>query len=460
MPDVPTGAELQDVSAGTENVMTLPDNPTWATNLPDIPTEVIEVQNLPAFKDDHGYINVVSAGGVLSSFVICTSGFNTVKTKLTSFTKVALTGPKGCGISLLCAVMYLLFRGVVDCLYLTPRSFVYSDNVRDYFRTFANKLQHQDTELHSALGSEEKFSSSVPTLIKAYANGLAEDQPLFLFVDLSFYAGHNKDSVTSLLDILLEHFHIKKVCMILSLSSSANNLSSNVDKINSVKFESILKKFQIVTVRDFTEGEARTYATKMHKTIKYDEIKHFCGTNPYLLSFLENATDIDVYQSTVESKILKFLEDNLDLKQEPHSLSEYIVRNGIGTCIKFARYANNGAALNRSEMQSYYDTWLFKNNLILEDEAVDAEQDEAQGDEDEAQGDQAEQKIQQQEGHEVGTKTLRWSFPTFGRVFLELIDNFINKSTEEMVQSVCLKERSFAGYWKIFSTSQGVTIRC
>jgi len=280
----------------------------------------------------------------------------------------------------------------------------------------------------------------------------ADKHQLFLFVDLSFYASHTTESVGKLLDILLGLSFNEKVCMVLSLSSGANNLSSNLYIINSKKFEAILKTCQKLTVKGFTEGEARTYAKKMHKAIKYDEIKHFCGTNPYLLSFLENATNFYAYQSTVQSIIVRFLDENLDLKQEPDSISDYIVRNQLGTCIKFARCANSGAALNRSEMQTYYNTWLCKNNLMLEDEAVDAEQDEAQADEDEAQGDedqgdQAEQNIQQQEGHEVRTKTLRWSFPTFGSVFLELIDNFIDKNTEEMVQSVCSKERCFAGYW-------------
>ena len=137
--------------------------------------------------------------------------------------------------------------------------------------------------------------------------------------------------------------------------------------------------------------------------------------------------------------------------------------------MKFAHCARNGAALNSHDMDIYYNTWLCKNHLMVVEEAVDAEQDEAQGDEDEqdeaqgdeddeqdeAQGDEAEQIIQLQEEHEqVETKTIRWSFPTFGKMFLELLDGFVTQSTVEMVDEVCMKEPSFAGFWFEVSISR------
>ena len=94
-------------------------------------------------------------------------------------------------------------------------------------------------------------------------------------------------------------------------------------------------------------------------------------------------------------------------------------------------------------------------------EAVDAEQ-KAQGDEaeqDEAQGDEAEQKIQLEEKHEqVETTTIRWNFPIFGKIFLELLEGFVTQNPADVVEDVCMKEPSFAGFWseaKIFKHFMG-----
>jgi len=67
------------------------------------------------------------SSGVLCPCVIFTFNFNIVKTELKIHKKVALHGPKGCGKSLLTAVMYLLFNQVVDSLYLTPHSNIFVD---------------------------------------------------------------------------------------------------------------------------------------------------------------------------------------------------------------------------------------------------------------------------------------------------------------------------------------------
>ena len=96
------------------------------------------------FENHHDYINVVSSG-VFCPYVIFTSNFNTVKTELKKHKRVALHGPKGCGKSLLSIVMYLLFMEVMDCLYVTPRSFEKDKFVVEYFKEVANKLEDQHT---------------------------------------------------------------------------------------------------------------------------------------------------------------------------------------------------------------------------------------------------------------------------------------------------------------------------
>ena len=78
--------------------------------LPNIPTEAVELENLPMFENHHGYINVVSSG-VLCPYVIFTSNFNAVKTELKKHKRIALHGPKGCVKSLLSIVMYVIYGG-------------------------------------------------------------------------------------------------------------------------------------------------------------------------------------------------------------------------------------------------------------------------------------------------------------------------------------------------------------
>ena len=42
---------------------------------------------------------------------------------------------------------------------------------------------------------------------------------------------------------------------------------------------------------------------------------------------------------------------------------------------------------------------------------------------------------------------LKWNFPTMGKLFLDILNDFVKKSTKEVLKSLCEKEHSFAGYW-------------
>ena len=97
----------------------------------------------------------------------------------------------------------------------------------------------------------------------------------------------------------------------------------------------------------------------------------------------------------------------------------------------------------------YQTTWLPKNHVtVMEEEDVPILT---------VPSDQDDRIAQTNEDRSVDKrkrKILRWNYPTFGDEFLQILNDFIKRTDQQDLITVCQKESSFAGFWferKFFS---------
>jgi len=95
--------------------------------------------------------------------------------------------------------------------------------------------------------------------------------------------------------------------------------------------------------------------------------------------------------------------------------------------------------LVEDEEYEYQKRWLAKYNLAVVEEVCTKTQ--------EVVPDQDETLPNKQESKDVTAKILRWNFPTFGRMYLDILRNFINDCYSTKLKEICKKEPSFVGFW-------------
>ena len=412
--------------------------------LPTIPDGVTE--ELQIDLNLYRYLSVVSQGVIrVGQPVTYTKNFQKLKEAITQRNRVHIIGPKGCGKTFLSIVMYaILHKENLDCLYLNANSFKFHNACIDYFTDFL--LKHSNNcgfteEIKRLLHTEKDFARGVGKLVFEFT----KKELLYLFVDVSYFKSESFVSLENVLNLVLE-CGIMGSKAILSVSSGARGVDSTNVKLNNT-FANILKNSFPVEITGFTESEAEQYVSMRNCSLTYTEIKDISGTNPYLLSYVGVTDDYGQYNGTVKHLVHTFLTNNLaELKGKSDSLAEYLKSRDVLKSRKFAYYACRGDALDDDEVTEYKSTWLHMNYLTVLKVVPEVKTEvlEDQPDETNAESEEKEQV----EGDTGPTNTiLRWNFPTMGKVFLDIITDFVTTSSKELVEDVCKKEPSFAGFW-------------
>ena len=100
-------------------------------------------------------------------------------------------------------------------------------------------------------------------------------------------------------------------------------------------------------------------------------------------------------------------------------------------------YACRGEILNEDEVEKYEGTWLHHHFLTVLEVVVEAEVLEDQYLQGNTEVDEDLSTRQKSPKQSV----LKWNFPTMGKVFLDTLNDFVKKSTKEVLKSICEKER-------------------
>ena len=68
-----------------------------------------------------------------------------------------------------------------------------------------------------------------------------------------------------------------------------------------------------IPMNGFTDEEAKKFLQVNNLNIQLDDVKLYCGTNPYLLSLLLTVTPISLYKSEVQQTVTNFVCQNLNV---------------------------------------------------------------------------------------------------------------------------------------------------
>lgn len=296
-----------------------------------------DIKNCHEISEDADLISYVDncTNNILPDYMIFTSNFQAVRTAQRS--KIVV-GPKGCGKTLMVAVIFMILHKNFNCLYITPRTFdpVLFLKCLNYFKRFVEKhnddiTEERRTDILKLL--DTNFSQGVLTLIEEFV----KHKKLYLFVDLSHIQSLSHDQLSAFMPFLF----MKKLISVYAVSSGAVYADLQ-DSQQNEQFAKFMSSGHLITFKCFTEEEAKEYVIinrrSSVKGVTFDAIKHISGTNPYLLSHLASNFSVAMFESKVNVLVERFLADNIGLKDESQSVVRFMKKQGIETSRKFINY--------------------------------------------------------------------------------------------------------------------------
>lgn len=363
--------------------------------------------------------------------------------------RVAITGPKGCGKTFTVAVLFALWNLTQkEGIFLSARSF--SSNNRSYFEKFIAE-NFADNKKEDLL---KKLDSDVLSALKS----ILEHIQLVIFADFSQFTKETKESNKHFEQLVefLQFAISRRARIILSVSSG---IGFPHDSGISQRFTGCLSScYNDELTTGFTDEEASRYLTKKGVKLRAEEVKHISGTNPYLLSLFskDDRQSLPEYKSKVKFRMQQLLLTHFsNLGNRIETLDEYFLHEKWTTCSNFVYYANRGDALLEPELKKYYDTVLYQHKLTVLHLTLDNKIEEDQDDGEDAASTSSQQASLNPvvAASNISTSNrqerlvIRWNFPILGEMFINVIENFIEKTT---LVHYCNSVPTFAGNWYEF----------
>ena len=212
---------------------------------------------------------------------------------------ICVTGPKGCGKSIIAAVLFLILSKDC-CMYLTQSSCESIAYIRQLY---------------------QEYTTTDPSM---YVRNLLKKRK-YILIDFGTCPTNG-----SALDFLLKIWKtFGEFTKVISLSSGYEMASSNrhfpkeIHKLYSqISFTVQQQIFNVITITGFTNEEAARFIGQIMELDK-DEITKLGGTNPLLLSLAQGCHTIHEYSNTVHIAMQSFLSDNLTIFSDVKSVSGY-----------------------------------------------------------------------------------------------------------------------------------------
>ena len=407
----------------------------------------VEFRDLPSYTDDNEVetLLIQKKGLHMDYLRLVTSGYYQHPIKVTSNIidlietwkkepAVSIEGPKGSGKTTLCATLYQMLADDknFDDIFLTCESLNLDDShCSQYFGDLFARHKHLFEDNLNEILNEPTTYAHVSKILTRVSSSKA----FRVFVDLSLFTGMEQADLVNFLNIVIS-LSGKPHRMLISVSSGIRHLTHG-NKVIREKLNNILKLCHSFYITGFTKTEAQEYFT--NDEVRFEDVYPFTGTNPHLLSLVNKITSISLVESTVTSCVKTYMKDNLGLDRNSGKLENHLKTQELRDTLKFSYCACRHGELNETEEHEYTQTWLAKHHLAVV-EGVHTETFTIQDDRD----DSIELK---QTGTDVTRKILRWNFPTFGSMYLDVLRNFIDDCDSDKVKEICKKEPSFAGFW-------------
>lgn len=136
-----------------------------------------------------------------------------------------------------------------------------------------------------------------------------------------------------------------------------------------------------------------------------------------MLFLVAKCDNVWSYKACVLNETQEFLENNLKLQHD--TVKKLLQTSNLVSCLKFLHYGHSGEQLMREKLVDYECLWLHKNKVtILQDD-----------------------------------NTLRFNFPAFGSLLINLIRNVLDKVEKQFFYKLIDKEASVRGFileWSFF----------
>lgn len=388
----------------------------------------------------------VTAGQSLKPSVF-TSNFKELNMLCQKKRLVCLRGPKGCGKSFTLAATFLVCcKKNEACLFITPKSL----KVSEYCSNYLKEIVKEHLETHPEINESILRALDNGHMIKAWELltlrlSVVKEMEVLVFADLSnMMIEKNKsiyhEALISILQSCLVRYRV-----ILSIPSGAQHILAG-DAIENTSlcrdFEKLLENFSFMSIKAFTETEASEFLEEKGSSLKFNDVKPVCGTNPLLLSRIPNDPLLTVASN--KNNIVEFVKVNVvsnftGLVKNTEYLQQYFMQDEMLSCRKFAYYATKEDVLTKKEIDDYHGTLLHAHNLtVLEGRKLEKVLED---------GEDNEVASKVQEGDREVQQILRWNFPIMGEIYTKILTDFLKTSAKDTFAETCQKLASFAGFW-------------
>ena len=363
--------------------------------------------------------------------LVVTSHVGTLKDKLLSTNvNVSVEGPKGCGKTILCTMLYQLLQDdKFTNLYLSMNSFDFTNPViRQYFVGFIEK--------HERFVDSKHLTSTDFNDVKQKLYEISCKVDLRVFADMSLFAPANTP-VAKINQLFGTIALLRPYQLVLATSSGVRHMT-DYGKVEQERLMNILKSCVTFYIAGFTEEEAKDFCSK--SCLPLEDVYPYTGYNPYLLSHIRNASLSSTVKSTVKSLVSKYITTNLAFLSSNDKIKQYLQTQDLRGTLQFSYLACWRAPLSDAEEESFQETWLAKHHLAVIETIHIAEAKILPDQNDEA-------VLNEQCCTEVKKRILRWNFPTFGSHYQDILRNFLEDCDSDTVKNIISKEPSFAGFW-------------
>jgi len=402
----------------------------YFSRLDNLPTDkVIDRLSYPELLGDLVNFCSIIPSFTSSNLLLFTESFCEVRSAvLSQHRQVCLYGPKGCGKSFICSVLFILLRREKSCLFLSPVSLQYIDYFINFLNLHKSSLGTDNYDkyvelLHNAKTPSE-HAKEILGFIKFFLDHDKQRQ-LYLFIDFGPIYSYENDAIA--LHLLLDCADLifkPNVVLIMSVFSGIYTLQNKPNLPKNFQYcvnrlaTLIESSWKMLKITGFTDSETNIYINHIFRNQEViPPIKKLVGTNPLLLSKVQPNEELRLLDLKVTSTMENFLKCNLFLSDSIKSVESFLEHQSWNTCRHFIEMACINEELTDAEYDEYAHTWLFRNQLMIETTSS------------------------------TGKKKLRFNFPGLGLLLRDRFVNFVRATASGRVEELCKRSHSFVSYY-------------
>jgi len=121
----------------------------------------------------------------------------------------------------------------------------------------------------------------------------------------------------------------------------------------------------------FTEALKFVETKNCQHNITLPRIQYFCGTNPLLLSFLDQdgKQSVSSFKDIVKEQVKNYIKKHLQgLMRKDDTLESYFMREELLQCSEFVNDASMEVTMTADRIKQFEQTFLYRHRLVIVDD--------------------------------------------------------------------------------------------